>query len=136
MIAVDTSVAIAALSPWHDRHADAAHACRSGAAIPAHALLEAYSTLTRLPEPLRISGAVAAEALDRAWSRHVLVPPSDILTSLPMTLARASVVGGSSYDGLVALTAQAHGLTLVSLDVRAERTYRSLGVDYRLLVAR
>lgn len=67
MIAVDTSIAIAALSPWHDRHADAADTCRDGAAIPAHALLEAYATLTRMPGPLRISGHVAAEALDRAW---------------------------------------------------------------------
>ena len=61
MIAVDTSIAIAALSPWHDRHADAADTCRGGAPIPAHALLEAYTTLIRMPEPLRISGQVAAE---------------------------------------------------------------------------
>lgn len=133
MIAVDTSVAIAALSPWHDRHRDAADACRDDAAIPVHALLEAYSTLTRMPEPLRIAGAVAAQALDRAWGRRVLVPPPDLVTALPSTLARASVVGGSSYDGLVGLTAMAHSLTLVSLDVRAERTYRALGIDYRLL---
>ena len=56
MIAVDTSIAIAALSPWHDRHADAADTCRDGAAIPTHAPLKAYATLTRMPEPLRISG--------------------------------------------------------------------------------
>ena len=66
MIAVDTSVAIAALSPWHDRHADAADACREGAAIPAHALLECFSTLTRMPEPLRISGAVGGSGLTDA----------------------------------------------------------------------
>ena len=53
--------------PWHDRHADAADTCQDGAAIPAHALLEAYATLTLMPEPLRISGQVAAQALVRAW---------------------------------------------------------------------
>ena len=133
MIAVDTSVAIAALSPWHDRHADAADVCREDAALPAHALLECYSTLTRMPEPLRISGAVAAHSLERAWGTRILVPPAHLITSLPSTLGRASVEGGSSYDGLVGLTAMAHSLPLVSLDVRAERTYRALGIDYRLI---
>ena len=133
MIAVDTSIAIAALSPWHDRHADAADTCRDGAAIPAHALLEAYATLTRMPEPLRISGQVAAEALDRAWGGRTLVPLADLAAGIPRILARASVVGGSSYDGLVALTAHAHERTLISLDLRAERTYRLLGIEYRLL---
>lgn len=133
MIAVDTSVAIAALSPWHERHREASQACLGEAAIPAHALLEAYSTLTRMPEPLRISGAVAADALSRAWGRRTLAIPPDLAGELPSVLSRGSVVGGASYDGLVALTAQAHQRLLVSLDRRAERTYRLLGVDYRML---
>jgi predicted nucleic acid-binding protein len=133
VIAVDTSVVIAALSPWHERHGDAAQACHGDAAIPAHALLEAYSTLTRMPEPLRISGAVAAEALSRAWGGRTLAVPEDLSADLPVRLSRASIVGGASYDGLVALTAQAHARLIVSLDRRAERTYRLLGVDYRML---
>lgn len=133
MIAVDTSVAIAALFPWHERHREAASACRGDAVIPAHALLEAYSTLTRMPEPLRISGSVAAEALGRSWGQRAIAPSPDLLVGLPARLARASIVGGASYDGLVALTADEHGRTLVSLDLRAERTYRVLGVDFHLL---
>ena len=133
MIAVDTSVAIAALSPWHERHGEAAHVCRGEVAIPAHALLEAYSTLTRMPEPLRISGVVAADALGRAWGRRTLALPPDLAGELPGVLSRGSVVGGASYDGLVALTAQAHHCSLVSLDRRAERTYRMLGIDYRMI---
>ncbi len=69
MIAVDTSIAIAALPPWHDRHADAADTSRDRAAVPAHALIEAYATLNRMPEPLRISCHVAAEAIDATGAR-------------------------------------------------------------------
>jgi len=133
VIAVDTSVAIAALSPWHERHREAATACRDDAVIPAHALLEAYSTLTRMPEPLRISGSVAAEALERSWGHRMIAPSAELLMDLPARLARASIVGGASYDGLVALTAEEHGRTVVSLDFRAERTYRVLGVHFHLL---
>ena len=34
MIVVDTSIAIAALSPWHDRSAEAADRCRGGRPNP------------------------------------------------------------------------------------------------------
>ena len=69
------------------------------------------------------------------------MPPADLAAAIPRILARASVMGGRNYDGLVALTAQAHQLTssrahertLISLDLPAERTYRLLGIQYRLL---
>jgi len=61
------------------------------------------------------------------------VPPADLAAAIPRILARASVMGGRNYDGLVALTAQAHERTLISLDLTAERTYRLLGIQYRLL---
>ena len=41
--------------------------------------------------------------------------------------------GGGTYDALVGLTAHSVGHELLSLDLRAERTYRSLGIAYRLL---
>ncbi len=85
------------------------------------------------PRPLRISGEVAAEALERSWGHRTIAPSADLLIALPRRLAAASIVGGSSYDALVALTAHEHGRPLVSLDLRAERTYRVLGIDFRLL---
>lgn len=134
MIAVDTSVVVAALSPWHESHDVAGDTCRQQAWVPAHCLLEAYSTLTRLPEPLRVSGAMASEVLARAWGNRVITPSPQLSEKIVNLLARAQVVGGSSYDGLVALTAHEHGAQLVSLDRRAERTYRLLGVAYRIIV--
>ena len=96
-------------------------------------ILEAYSTLTRLPEPLRISGATASEALRWAWGTRILTPSAHLHEEILDRLSRSLAVGGSAYDGLVALTARELGAQLVSLDRRAERTYRLLGVDYRIL---
>jgi hypothetical protein len=48
-------------------------------------------------------------------------------------LADAGVFGGASYDGLVGLETRAHGHVLISLDRRAQETYRRLGVAFRAL---
>jgi predicted nucleic acid-binding protein len=48
-------------------------------------------------------------------------------------LAAGHVSGGSTYDGLIALTALQHNLELVSRDRRAARTYAALGVQFQLL---
>lgn len=133
MIAVDTSVVVAALSPWHESHDVARDACLLQPHVPSHCLFEAYSTLTRLPEPMRISGTTASDALTRAWRDRILTPSAQLFAEVLDRLARATVVGGSAYDGLVALTAHEHGAQLASLDRRAERTYRLLGISYRLL---
>jgi hypothetical protein len=45
--------------------------------------------------------------------------------------ADAGVSGGAACDGLIALEAAAHDETLATLDGRAQRTYRRLGVPYR-----
>ena len=94
---------------------------------------EAYFTLTRLPEPLRISGPTASEALRRAWGSRIPTPSARLHEEVLDRLSRSLVVGGCAYDGLVALTSQEHGAQLVSLDRRAERTYRLLGVNDRIL---
>lgn len=95
MIAVDTSVVIAALSPWHESHHLAVDATRQQAGVPEHCLLEAYATLTRMPELLRISGETACEALLRAWGDRILTPPAHLSGALIDRLARANVVGAA-----------------------------------------
>jgi hypothetical protein len=43
------------------------------------------------------------------------------------------VFGGSSYDGLVALEAKTHGAPLLTLDERAQSTYRRLGAQFTVI---
>lgn len=131
--ALDTSVCVPALLAWHDDH-EASREAAVGAVIPAHALVEAYSVLTRLPAPGRVEGAAARAVLDARFpAASVLVPPAVLQRSLVGRLADAGIAGGASYDGLVGLTAVHHGATLLTRDRRAVRTYDALDVPYRLL---
>ena len=130
MIVADTSVIVAAVAEWHAAHAIAEASLPSVAV--AHTLLEAYSVLTRMPEPQRVDPASAAAVL-RGRIRRAITLPSRQLVELPTTLAELGVLGGASYDALIALTAAAHGATLITLDARALRTYRLCAVDAELL---
>ncbi len=47
-----------------------------------------------------------------------------------VALARLGVFGGASYDGLVALEAKAHARTLLTLDERAQSTYRRVSAEF------
>ncbi len=133
MIAVDSSLVIAALSPWHESREIAAQYCRDDAYVPAHCLIESYSVLTRMPQPLQISGKVAAKALTLQWDLRKLVLSEESHASMLSDFAQAGVVGGSTYDGPVALTVRAFECSLFPLDRRAERTYRRLGVDHTII---
>ena len=134
MIAADSSVAIAAALRWHDLHREAVSALRQAeVTLPAHASVEAYSVLTRLRAP---RGLAAGEALRflRTHFRLPLIALSAERYEWLLELSGASgVVGGAIYDAVVAATALDAGATLLTLDQRAERVYRLVGVDYRLL---
>jgi len=132
--ALDTSIVIAAFAPWHESHKAARLAVTPEAVIPAHVVTETYAVLTRMPEPFRMDTQAVADYLARQWGGRVIAPDAGLYESLPTAVATAGVMGGSTYDALVGLTAHRYGHQLLSLDLRAERTYRSLGIDYRLLV--
>jgi predicted nucleic acid-binding protein len=129
---VDSSVAIAAFGDWHELHSAALDALASSPALVAHAGLEAYSVLTRLPQPFRAPASTVAEYLARNFAGKRLALPAGAQRALPETMALAGVHGGAVYDGLVGLTAKAAGAELLSLDRRAAETYERLGVEYRL----
>ncbi len=133
MTAVDSSVVVAALVQWHEGH-DAARQQAHGQFVPAHAYLESYAVLTRLPGPGRLSPRTARELL-AAWfpPAHVIAPPADVMAEAVERMAAADVAGGAAYDALIALTAAAHGEELHTRDRRAERTYQRLGVAYQLV---
>jgi PIN domain-containing protein len=124
---------IAALSAWHDRHDAAAQALRGVTALPAHVLLEAYSVLTRLPAGLAVPAPAAADALARRFDAPPLRLDEADRRSVLTRLARTGIAGGSAYDGLVALEASAHDQVLLTLDARAESTYRRLGASFQAI---
>jgi predicted nucleic acid-binding protein len=118
--ALDTSVVIAAFSPWHESHAAARRAVTPDAVVTAHVVAETYAVLTRMPEPFRMDAPTVAAYLARQWGGRVIAPDAELYESLIAT-------------ALVGLTAHSFGHELISLDLRAERTYRSVGIAYRLL---
>ena len=131
--ACDTSVAVAALDPTHEAHL----ACRGALvdlhpALAGHAMFETYSVLTRLPLPLRLSADQAASALTEAFPADCWLDAT-ATRDLRERLAGLAVVGGSVYDALVGQAAATNHRTLLTRDRRAERTYRSLGVEYRIV---
>ncbi|MFN8126601.1 MAG: PIN domain-containing protein [Candidatus Nanopelagicales bacterium] len=130
MIAVDTSVLVAGLCAWHADHDRARRVLARGPWLPAHAYLETYATLTRLPAPYRVRAADSVALVDQFRNR-LLVPTPEAVIGLPQLLATHSITGGSTYDALIATTVAHPGgasrapsvETLYTLDQRARLTY-------------
>jgi len=134
-LAADSSVAIAAILADHEAHEEAEDALIRSSSTITHVASETYSVLTRLPAPLRLDATAAARIIAlRLPPVHVTLA-ADAHAAAPATLAAASVSGGATYDGLIALTALEHDLELLSRDRRAARAYRALGVRFALLGA-
>lgn len=133
MIALDSSVVIASFGPWHEHHRTARETLVDGVRLPAHAGLEAYSVLTRLPEPFRAEPAVVAEFLRATFTAGRLTLAAQVQASMPDRLAAIGISGGAIYDALIGLTADAAGAELVTLDRRALETYERCHVTARLL---
>jgi len=102
-------------------------------ALPAHAILEAYAVLTRLPGGLAVPAPIAARVLGERFPDPPLRLGGVERRELLGRLGAASVFGGASYDGLVGLEASAHAETLLTLDGRAEKVYARLGVSARTI---
>ncbi len=134
MITLDTSVVVAAFAPWHEHHGRALNALADKPHLTASAATEAYSVLTRLPEPFRAEPVLVAEFLRRTFATPRLTLSVDAQTAMPSQLAHLGISGGATYDGMIALTALAAGAKLLSLDRRAAPNYARCGVEATLLV--
>lgn len=129
----DSSLLVAALSSWHPLHTRAQVLIEERVdAIPAHALLESFSVLTRLPAEHRLSVSFVADALSQLRLKPLTLPAREQLAML-RSLAVVNIGGGAVYDGLVAATSKHHALVLISADHRARTTYDAIGVDYELI---
>jgi predicted nucleic acid-binding protein len=131
----DSSVVIAAFASWNRHHEAAVEALAENDVrdLLAHAELESYSVLTRLPEPFRAEPGLVAEYLHKGYSGSRLVLPERERRGFVTRLASLSIAGGAVHDALVAATALHHGQGLLSCDRRATSVYSRLGVEVSYL---
>lgn len=133
-LVLDASVAVPLLVTSHVAHRSVSAALGDrAAALAGHALHETYAVLTRLPGDARVAPADAVRLLRERFESAALLDSRSV-RSAPAVLAAAGVVGGATYDGLVALAARSAGLPLATRDRRAQSTYRLLDVAVELLV--
>jgi hypothetical protein len=96
-------------------------------------VIEVYAVLTRLPAGHAVPPRPAARALARRFDKPPLRLDDGDRGDILGRLAGAAILGGASYDGLVALEAKAHERTLLTLDHRALTTYQRLGAAYTVI---
>lgn len=94
--------------------------------------METYAVLTRLTGSARVAGADAVRIMDANFSETLFLPERAALAA-HRELASVGIVGGATYDGLVALAAREYGMTLASRDARALPTYDAVGVRVELI---
>jgi predicted nucleic acid-binding protein len=118
---------IAAVCSWHERHPEAVAEIEERLergerlTVAAHALVEAYAVLTRLPPPHRLAPA-------DAWTlvKANFVEPATVVAlggpayvKLAGHLAAAGVRGGRCYDAVIGACAeQASADTLLTFNPR------------------
>jgi predicted nucleic acid-binding protein len=115
--ALDTNVVIAGLLSWHEHHEAAAAELVAllestiEIVLPLHALVEAYSVMTRLPPPHRLSSQDALEILEGSFRHHVTLVGLDGEEgwTLIEDIGRLSISGGTAYDGLILACARKGG---------------------------
>jgi predicted nucleic acid-binding protein len=133
MNVVDSSVVIAAFASWHEHHAVASKALGDRPRLVAHAAVESYSVLTRLPPPHRAQPSIVHAFITERFTEPFLTLSETRYQELLATVAASQILGGPTYDALIAFTAAEHEATLMSLDQRAAATYDAVGVTVEQL---
>lgn len=128
-LAVDTSVAVAALDASHAAH----DPCRRAVvefrpALAGHAAFETLSVLTRMPGPLMVDAPTASGLITIVYWLDATAA-----TNLLTRLGPIGITGGAVYDALVGEAARVHGVRLLTRDLRARRTYDLIDVDYQVI---
>lgn len=130
---LDTSAAIALVSPNHEHHSLVRERTKSRQlGLAGHAAHETYSVLTRLPPPQRLTPAAAARLIRHNFPKTVTFQPVDTLVLLDGFAAKG-ISGGQVYDALVAAAALDRGLVLLTVDARAKVTYSAVGVEFEVI---
>lgn len=119
-VMLDTSCLVAAALSWHEHHAATRDELRRQArrrarvVVAAHALVEAYAVLTRLPKNKNLAALDAFAVLNANWAtvETVTLEVSEHWAFL-REAAAGGVVGGQLYDGLIAACARKAGVELL-----------------------
>ena len=114
IVALDTSCLVALVSAWHEHHevtiGSLERRLRQGAkiAVAAPALVEAYSVLTRLPAPNRLSPDDAIHLLRENFDEHesTATLDADEYWSLLRAAPAMRVHGNRIYDAVIAACAR------------------------------
>ena len=133
MRAGDTSIIVAAFASWHEQHEPARRALDEGLSLIEHCALETYSVLTRLPAPHRASVEVVRDFLAARFKLSMVRLDARGYRKFLMELPERKIGGGSAYDALIAATAVAHSLSLLSCDRRAASIYERYGARVEIL---
>ena len=133
MKAADTSLVVAAFASWHESHEAARRALDGGLRLVEHCALETYSVLTRLPPPHRVSGELVRDFLAARFAQPYLRLGEQAYRDFILGLTDHGVSGGAAYDALVAATAAANGVELLTCDRRAVPVYERYGLQVKLL---
>jgi predicted nucleic acid-binding protein len=119
-VAIDTSVVVAAVLPWHQDHERARVAVDEALAgttvvLPSRTLIESYSVLTRLPSPHRLSPVDANAVLEGTFRDHARIVnlPEHAFWRLLEELCEAEVAGGATFDAEVVAAALDAGATSI-----------------------
>jgi predicted nucleic acid-binding protein len=110
----DTSCMVAAVCSWHEHHERATRAIehrlkqRQTMIVAASALIEAYSVLTRLPAPHRLSPSDALNLLERNFVFNIKLASlgASAYRSLLHGAPEAGISGGQIYDAVIASSAR------------------------------
>jgi toxin FitB len=124
---------VPALLASHLAHAQVQrHLAGRNLGLSAHAALETYSVLTRLPGDARLNPQDASTLIAERFN-PIIALEADSAVGLVRTLAEQGIGGGAVYDALIGLTAKQAGATLLTRDSRARATYLAIGVDHEVL---
>ncbi len=132
-LTADTSVIVPSLLKWHAQHDAAVSALTEVRRVPCHALVEAFSVLTRLPGQRALRPAQAQQVLLHAFPDEPLVLNAGGHLAAIRRLVEAGIGGGRIYDAIVGATVASAGARLVTADRRALATYALVGADVQLL---
>jgi hypothetical protein len=105
---------VATVCQWHEHHVPASAEITARLqlgdtmVIAAHAILEAYSVLTRFPPRYRLTGIQALTVLTETFLAAGELANLDAAAALSFlkSAPQQNIVGGQVYDGLIAATAR------------------------------